>query len=109
MAGYKILGQLKPANTTLTTLYTVPGSTEAVISSIIVANLTTAVATFRISIAVAGAADDLKQYIYYDISIPGKDSFVATLGISLSATDLIRVKTDTADALAFTVTGVEIT
>ena len=36
---YKVLGQSKPAAGTLTTLYTVPSSTEAVISSLTIANI----------------------------------------------------------------------
>ena len=43
---YKVLGQSNPAATTLTTLYTVPAATQAVISSISVANLTATAATF---------------------------------------------------------------
>ena len=42
----KVLGQSNPSATTVTTLYTVPASKEAVISSISVANLAAADATF---------------------------------------------------------------
>ena len=36
---YKILGQINPAANVLTTLYTVPASNSAIISSITIANL----------------------------------------------------------------------
>lgn len=104
---YKILGQSKPSATTLTDIYTVPASTEAVISTITVCNQSATATSFRISIAPAGAADTASQYIYYDVAIAGNDTFAATLGISLATTDVIRVY-NTLATLSFTVTGVEI-
>lgn len=105
---YKILGQSKPSATTLTDIYTVPASTSAIISTITVCNQSGTATSFRISIAPAGAADTASQYIYYDVAIPGNDTFAATLGISLATTDVIRVY-NTLATLSFTVTGVEIT
>ena len=43
---YKVLGQSNPAATTLTTLYTVPASTQTVISTITVANQAATAATY---------------------------------------------------------------
>ena len=67
----KVLGQLAPAATTLSALYTVPAATSTAISSIFVANTSSSADTFRISVAVAGAADNIKQYLYRDVTIPG--------------------------------------
>ena len=53
---YKVLGQSNPSATTLTTLYTVPAATNAVVSSITVANLAATAATFRIAVRVAGSS-----------------------------------------------------
>ena len=103
----KVLAQLVPSATTLTTLYTVPASTSTVVSSLIICNQNATQVLFRISIAVAGAADNAKQYIYYDLPLLAYDTFVATIGISLATTDLIRVYSDTAN-VSFTATGVEI-
>lgn len=105
---YKILAQLVPSATTLTTLYTVPAATSTAISSIVVCNRGTSGTTFRISVAVAGAADATKQYLYYDVNLPGGNSFVATIGISMATTDLIRVYAGNAN-LSFNLFGVEIT
>jgi len=105
---YKVLGQLSPAAATLTDLYTVPASTKTVLSSITVANRSAALTKFRISVAVAGAADDNKQYLYYDVTILGSDTFAATLGITLSATDVVRIYA-TAATLSFNLFGTEIT
>jgi len=104
----KVLGQLDAAATTDETLYTVPASTETVVSTIIVCNRGSADTTFRLLIAVAGAATDNKQYIYYDTSIPGNESFAATLGITLSATDEIHTYAGNGN-LSFNAFGVEVT
>jgi ribosomal protein S2 len=102
----KVLGQLNPLAVTLTALYTVPASKEVVTSSIVVTNRSAVATSFRISVAVAGAVDDNKQYLYYDISIPGNDTFIATIGITLAATDVVRVYATLA-TLSFNLFGTE--
>lgn len=104
----KVLGQVDPLATTLTDAYTVPAGTTVILSSIIVCNRSAVATSFRISIAVAGAADDPKQYLYYDVAITGNNSFSAVLGITLAATDVIRVYATLA-TLSFNIFGVEIT
>jgi hypothetical protein len=105
---FKILGQSKPSATTLTDIYTVPGATSASISTITVANQSATATTFRISVAIAGAADTTAQYIAYDAAIQGNDTITFTLGITLATTDKIRVY-NTAATCSFNVFGVEIT
>ena len=105
---YKTLAQSNPSATTLTDAYTVPASTSTTISTIVVANRSSTATSFRISVAVAGAAGDPKQYLYYDIPIPGNDTFCATLGITLASTDVLRVYATLA-TLSFSLFGVEIT
>jgi hypothetical protein len=106
----KILGQSKPVALTLTDLYTVPASTSAVVSSIYVANLSGAAfnTSFRISVAIGGAADSLSQYLYFDVPLSGNDTFVTTTGLSLATGDKIRVYTS-GSTLNFTAAGVEVT
>jgi hypothetical protein len=104
---YKVLAQSKPSATTLTDAYTVPASTSAIVSTISVCNQSATATSFRVSVAVAGLADTAKQYIHYDVAIPGNDTYVATLGITLAATDVVRVY-NTLATLSFNVYGVEI-
>jgi len=104
---YKVLGQSNPAATTATTLYTVPAATEAVISTIVIANLATASATFRIAVRPNGAALANSQYIAYDVTVGGSDSTALTLGITVDATDIITVYASTA-TVTFTAFGSEI-
>ena len=104
---YKVLGQSSPAATTATTLYTVPASTQAVVSTIVIANLVSANATFRISVRPAGGAQTNAMYIAYDVTVGGSDSTALTLGITLGAADVITVYGSTAN-LAFAAFGSEI-
>lgn len=105
---YKNLAQSNPSAATLTDVYTVPASTSAVLSSISVCNRSSTATSFRISHAVAGAADDNKQYFYYDVAIAGNESFTVEKGITLAATDKIRVYATLA-TLSFNFWGTEIT
>lgn len=104
---YKVLGQSNPSATTATTLYTVPSATQAVISTIVIANLTASAATFRIAVRVAGATLANSQYVAYDITVGASDSTALTLGLTLGATDVVTVYASTAN-LTFTAFGSEI-
>lgn len=104
---YKVLGQLAPAATTLSTLYTVPALTSAVCSTLCIANTGTVASTARIAIRPAGAAIDIKHYIAYDIIVPTGDTVFLTLGISLATADVISVYGSLA-TLSFSVFGSEI-
>jgi hypothetical protein len=104
---YKVLGQVNPSAITATTLYTVPASRSAVVSTIAVANLAATGATFRIAVRVGGAALANSQYIAYDATLAANDTVAFTLGISLATTDVITVYASTAN-VAFSVFGTEI-
>jgi hypothetical protein len=104
----KVLGQLNPSATTLTDLYTVPGATQVVASSLVICNQNAVAVTFRVSVAVAGAGDDPKQYLYYGQSLAANATFIATIGISLAATDVVRVWASST-AMSFNLYGVETT
>jgi glucose-6-phosphate dehydrogenase assembly protein OpcA len=105
---YKVLGQSAPSATTATTLYTVPSSTEAVISTLIVANRAASAATYRISIRPNGATLANSHYIAYDVTVGAADSTTLTLGITLDAADVLEVYASTAN-LTFNAFGSEIT
>lgn len=104
---YKVLGQSNPSATTATTLYTVPSATEAVISSISVANLTTTAATYRIAIRPDGESLANKHYLAYDVTVNGSDTTIMTIGVTINASDVITIYASSAN-LAFGVFGAEI-
>jgi glucose-6-phosphate dehydrogenase assembly protein OpcA len=102
----KVLGQSNPSATTATTLYTVPSSKEAVVSSISVCNLASSSATYRIAIRPAGASIANQHYLAYDVTVGASDSTIITVGITLATTDVITVYASTAN-LAFSAFGDE--
>ena len=104
----KVLGQVDPSATTTTTLYTVPSETVTTISSIVAANRTGSAITFRLSVHVAGAGADDKQYLYYDKSVAANDSLTIVIGITLNQTDVLKVYASAVD-MSFNVFGVETT
>lgn len=103
----KVLGQAAPGATTATTLYTVPAATEAVISTIVIANRAATAATFRLSVRPDGAAQANQHYLAYDVPIAASDSTTLTLGITMDATDVLTGYGSTAD-LSWNVFGSEI-
>lgn len=104
---YKILGQVAPNATTETDLYTVPSATQVIVSTLCVANRSASDVTFRISISVDGAATATKDYIAYDVTCAGNGVNYFTLGLTLDATDKIRVYAS-ANTLSFSVFGTEL-
>lgn len=103
----KILGQIALTSETLTDVYLVPANTQAVNSTIFISNTSGSSRSFRISVANAGEADTLKQYLYYDIPIPKNTSFVFTTGITLNTGDVIRAYAS-GSGISVNIFGVEI-
>lgn len=103
----KVLGQVAPGATTLVDLYAVPAATQVVGSSLVICNQGGAT-TFRISVAVANAADNAKQYLFYDTPIGANAMVSAVLGMTLGPLDKVRVYAGAA-TLSFNLFGVEIT
>jgi hypothetical protein len=88
---YKVLGQSNPSATTATTLYTVPSATQAIVSTITIANQTATAGTYRVAVRPAGASLAALHYVAYDVSLPGNATDTLTLGITLAATDVVTV------------------
>ena len=105
---HKALGQSNPSATTLTTLYTVPASTQAVCSTVTICNTASSATTYRIAVRPAGASIANQHYVAYDAALPANDTATLTLGVTLAATDVISVYAASAN-VAFSAFGVEIT
>lgn len=105
---YKVLGQSAPSATTDTTLYTVPASTQAVISTVSVCNRSSTAATFRIAVRPDGAALANQHYVAHDVTVDGNATIPWTIGMTLGDTDVLTVRASTAN-LSFSAFGSEIT
>jgi hypothetical protein len=105
---YKVLGQSKPTAATATTLYTVPTGTGnyAVVSSLVINNITADLANVRVAVRPAGETLEDKHYILYGVSVSAFQSQVYTIGITLAATDVVTVY-DTGGKCSFNLFGSE--
>ena len=103
---YKNLAQLAPSPALLTLAYVVPPTASASVNSFVVANRGAVPARYRISVALNGAADALKQYLAYDVSLKEHITASLTLGVHLVAGDEVRVY-DELGAITFNLFGSE--
>ena len=104
---YRVLGQSNPTANVLTTVYTVPVNTQAVISTVAVCNLSNVATTFSLAVAVANAAISNRQYVNFQTALPGNDTLTLTLGMTLGNTDVIAANCQSS-TVAINVFGSEI-
>ncbi len=101
MAATPAQGQLDPAATTLTKLFT---ATEAAWVRVVVANRDPVGTFFRIQKRLLGAASATKQYVAYDTPIDGNDIYESSV-LALANTDEIWVYATDA-TLSFSLEGI---
>jgi len=107
MADYlKVLDQVAAPATTATVLYTVPNLTSTTTSTLVVCNRSSATVTFRVSIRKAAAAENDKQYIFYDNPLNPHSTLAAVIGMTLAEKDVVYVYAS-ATGLSFNLFGVE--
>jgi hypothetical protein len=106
--GYKILGQAAPADTSNADLYAVPASTEVIVSSLAITNVTATDATYRIYVRAAGATAADSNALVKDATAGANTTTTIGIGISLAATDVLTVQSGTADAVTFHAFGTEV-
>ncbi len=96
-----------PLAATPTTVYTVPTSTTAMLSKIIVCNTSSTATSFRIALVESGGTLSSDHYIAYDIPIAGNDTINFTIGAGLATGDYIVVY-NTLATCTFTPCGIEV-
>ena len=102
----KILGQLDVSATTVTVLYTAPNLTQTTVSSLVICNRSGSAITFRVSVHVAGASADDKQFIFFNQSLAAETSQTVVIGICLGQNDVMKVYSSAAN-VSFNLFGVE--
>lgn len=103
---HKILGQFFTTGGSLANLYTVPAATTTIVSTLAICNQTASAKTFRIAVKKLGVSISEEMYIAYDSPIAASDSIFITIGITLSATDVISVSSS--GSVSFSLFGAEI-
>lgn len=104
---YKVLAQSAPSATTNTDLLTVGAGKSVVASTLSVCNRGATAATYRVAVRPSGAGIANQHYMIYDANILAKDTVTLSVGLTLAATDVVTVRSSTAD-LSFSLFGAEI-
>lgn len=104
---YKVLGQINPTANTQTTIYTTPVGNSTVISTIAVCNQGTTSTTFSLAVQRSGAALLPQHYVNFNTPVPANDTITLTLGITMSATDILSANAATS-TVSFSAFGSEI-
>mgnify|MGYP003128087967 FL=1 len=102
----KVLGQSAPSATTTTTLYTAPDLTQTTVSSLVVCNRGGSAGTFRVSVHVAGATADNKQFLFFDEALAATTTRTVVIGMCLNQAYIVKVYASSAD-FSFNLFGVE--
>jgi len=107
---YKILGQINPTANTQSNVYTVPSSTSAVVSSIVISNQTATNTTYSL-IVVPTASYTVpaapKYFLVRGGCVPPNDVVTLNLGLTLPSATIISANASTSN-LSFSAFGVEI-
>jgi len=106
---YKVLGQVAPSSNSMTTLYTVPAATQAVVSSLTVCNRSQSAKSFKIAVRPDGAVLANQHYIAFDTAVAAVDTVTLTIGMTLGADDVVSVASYDAHNCSFTLFGSEVT
>jgi hypothetical protein len=104
---YKVLAQSNPSANTSTTIYTVPSSTNTVVSTMTICNTTAANVSVNVAVQPAGGTLTSAMYVINGTNIVSHDTMFLTLGITLAQTDVVSV-TSNASGVAFGLFGSEI-
>lgn len=105
---YKVLGQKAVTANQEWDIYTVNGSKDTVVSSIVVANRDPDnSAKYRIAVRQDNASITNDMYLAYDIEIAPASSVALNLGLTMNTDDRLTVRASTSN-VTFNVFGTEI-
>jgi hypothetical protein len=105
---YKILGQVLPADTSVTDLYTVPASTSTVVSTITATNVDGVPSNIFIYAVASGDTAGTSNALVYDALLGANTVQAFTLGVTLAAGDKLQVALETGSAVNFQAFGSEL-
>ena len=104
-ATYRNIAQISPAAATNTDLYTCPAASTVVISTLLVCNQNTTNQTFRVAVRSGVAASGASlaaigstatpsgsAWIFYDTLVYANSTLAVTLGLTLTDTEVVTVR-----------------
>lgn len=105
-----LLAQTRPSSTTAATAYTAAAGTRTEIKKIVIANVTSSAATYRLFHHDSGTTYDQTTALAYDVSLPANSSHVWSAteddGISMRPGGTVGVQAGTGSAINFSIYGV---
>ena len=105
----KQLGQLRPANTTATTLYSPADNTTTIITNIWVCNTTANTPTYRLFVDDNGTTYDETTAIAFDVALAANESKQISCYIAMNnSSGNLAVRTSAANEINFSAFGMEI-
>jgi hypothetical protein len=105
---YKSPAQVVPSAGVLTTLYSVPALTQAVVSNIHVCNFGDTSASIRIAVRPLGASIIIQHYLFFGLTVSPFDTIQLGDGITMGASDVISVGSSSNNT-SFTLSYAEVT
>ena len=106
----KQLGQLRPANTTAASIYSPASGVNTDVKTLVVCNQTAGAADYRIFHDDDGTTYDETTALFYDVTLSANATDIIPLNIGMDDdSGNIAIRTDTNDALTFTLYGAEYT
>lgn len=105
---HKILGQVRPAVTTVTDLYVVPASTEAVISTLTATNVDGVASDISVFVVQAAGSASEANALVFQAELGAKTVQAFTIGITLGAAEKLVVQSATASAVTYQAFGSEL-
>ena len=88
---YRSPAQLEPAGQTLSTLYTVPSNTQAIVSNIHACNLGITSASIRVAVRPNNASIEDKHYLFFGLIVSANDTIEFGHGITMDSDDVLSV------------------
>jgi hypothetical protein len=104
---YKLLGQVNPTANTPANVYSVPASTEGIVNSIIISNLSSSNASFSLTVRPTSEALADKHFIVRGCVIPASDTLTMTLSLTMQTNAVLAANTNSSN-LSISAHGVEI-
>ena len=108
---YKRLGAINPTANTQTNVYVVPAATEAVISTVIICNQSSANVSYSLMLMTTSdfnASAPTSSFLVRGATVPAADSIILTMGLTANAGSVLAANTNN-NSVSFTAFGSEIT
>ena len=97
---YKILGQIQTTANVLTTIYTVPASTNTVVTTITICNQSANTVSINVAANVSGSAVSTKNFIVSGYSLGAAETLVLEPRISLNVGSILSANVTGANAVS---------